>query len=119
MNIYWKGSDWHFFRTSVIEKIGQEESKCSLLKRLYKCPNHLPIIVKIRVLNCYVSILFLSLNCTLVLVYCMRFKLLVVRTATATQANMNIVRLCLRIASKLSPTVYITCRQSKAKIVKR
>ena len=32
MNIYWKGSNWHFFKTSVVENFGQEGDKSTVLK---------------------------------------------------------------------------------------
>ena len=43
MKIYWKGNPWHFFKTSVVEKLGQEGDKSTVLKRLYNTPNRLPI----------------------------------------------------------------------------
>ena len=43
MNIYWKGNNWHFFKTSEVEKLGQDGDKSTVLKRLYNTSNHLPI----------------------------------------------------------------------------
>ena len=43
MNLYWQGKPWHFFKTSVMEKIGQAGAKSSVLRRLASVKNHLPI----------------------------------------------------------------------------
>ena len=43
MQLYWKGKPWHFFKTSVVEKLGEGGDKSSVLKRLYATKNHLPI----------------------------------------------------------------------------
>ena len=32
MNLYWKGQDWHFFKTTVAEKLGQDGDKSTVLK---------------------------------------------------------------------------------------
>ena len=43
MQLYWKGNPWHFFKTSVVEKLGEGGDKSCVLKRLYNTKNHLPI----------------------------------------------------------------------------
>ena len=44
MELYWrsKGSEWHFFKTSVIEKLTNLEGDSVVMNRLFKTKNNLP-----------------------------------------------------------------------------